>query len=246
MKLFNTIVFTCALFTLACSDDAPSDTQSNDLMDMGNGSDAMPSFDPMDPRESQDEPSEPDTPDETDPVEEPEARQSPVQIDFNLEGYEDLELNSGVVFEELCEGDDTATLTILVMTPWQMNCDGPAISEAPDKWTAVAIVLEDGCGFDPLMETASQTTEVLDNGSVFSEFRQNHTHDVRIQAIERQDATDEIDTATVSVEVDIFERFQAQGGNVIGSLRARLPDCGAKMSVDDEAWWRPAVEDEWP
>ena len=81
---------------------------------------------------------------------------------------------------------------------------------------------------------------------VAAEFRQSHTHDVRINEIERYDATDETGTATVSVDVDIFERFQAQGGNVIGSLQARLPDCGTKISEYDEAWWQPAAEDEWP
>ena len=254
MKVFNTLLVICAFFTLACADGNPSDTQPKVLFGSENGAGGTPSFDPMAPQdqpsdpatpiamEPQDQPSEPETPITMEPQgqEEPPL---PFQIDFRMEEFEGLEFNSGAVWEELCDGEDTITRTMLVLTEWQITCDGPVISEAPDHWTAVVIVLEDRCGFDPQLETATQTTEYLENGNVSGLFSQTHTHDVRIKEIQRHDATDETDIATVSVDIDIFERFEAEGGNVIGSLQGILADCGTQTTEGRLEWWEPAPPD---
>ena len=141
-------------------------------------------------------------------------------VEFELTGSEGYELTSAAVFVEPCPFGAEGQSEVLVLTPWDIDCDGPKIGQAPDHWKAVTITLEDGCGYDPALETAKQTVETLEDGIVHTSYRHGHTHDFRLNDLERKD--DENGTEMVSLEIDIFDKHQARG-EVIGTQGGSCP-----------------------
>ena len=161
-------------------------------------------------------------------------------VEFELTGSEGYALTSAAVFIEPCLFDAEGQSEVLVLTPWEIDCDGPKIGQAPDNWKAVTITLEDGCGYDPALKTAEHSVERYEEGDVEeSSYSHGHTHDFRLNELERTD--DENGAEMISLEVDIFERHQAQGGEVIGTLKAaHVRHCGLKANEPGSDWWQPS------
>ena len=45
----------------------------------------------------------------------------------------------------------------------------------------------------------------------------------------------------ISLEIDIFDKFQGQGGEVIGTLKAaHVRHCGLKANEPGTDWWQPS------
>ena len=64
-------------------------------------------------------------------------------VEFELTGSEGYALTSAAIFIEPCLFDAEGQSEVLVLTPWEIDCDGPKIGQAPDNWKAVTITLED-------------------------------------------------------------------------------------------------------
>ena len=165
--------------------------------------------------------------------------ESQTRIEFEFTGSEGYALTSAAVFIEPCLVGAEGESEVLVLTPWQLDCDGPNINVAPDNWKAVTITLEDGCGLDLNMKTAEQTTELLGDGTRRTSYQRGHSHDFNVTDLRRAIADN--GTEKLSLEIDIFERFQGQGGDAIGFLKAfDVSHCGTKVSDAGRDWWQPS------
>jgi len=166
--------------------------------------------------------------------------QSETRVEFEITGSEGYALTSAAVFIEPCPFGEDGESEVLVLTPWQLDCNGPKINTAPANWKAVTITLEDGCGYDLSMSTAEQTTETFEDGSMSISYQHGHSHDFSVTSSQR--TLSDNGTEMLSLEIDIFEKFQGQGGEAIGFLKAsEVSHCGTKASDPaQDDWWRPS------
>ena len=159
-------------------------------------------------------------------------------IEFELSGSEGYALTSGVIYFEPCGFDEKGYSEVLVLTPWAIDCRGPKISSAPDNWKALTITLEDGCGYDPSLKTAEQSVAIQEDGVKETSYSHGHSHDFSITNEQRTGRDNGIEL--VSLEIDIFEKFQGQGSDVIGTLKAAdVRHCGLQADDDGKGWWQP-------